>query len=115
MATPVNDRCPKPPVLIRYPRNSLSAAQSRYASSNPLYGSRLSPILASGSGLAPSSSSRNANPPEMFTMYCQQQKEITAAIEYVAAAAREANQQVKAFDELVVESKPLHLPTFEGY
>jgi hypothetical protein len=37
-------------------------------------------------------------------MYFQQQKEITAAIEQVTAAAREANEQVKAFDELAVES-----------
>jgi hypothetical protein len=45
-------------------------------------------------------------------MYFQQQKEITAAIEKVTTAAREANQQVKAFDELVVESKSLLPPTF---
>jgi hypothetical protein len=38
-------------------------------------------------------------------MYSQQQREIAAAIEQVTATGREANQQVKAFDELAAESK----------
>jgi len=45
-------------------------------------------------------------------MYSQQQKEITAAIDQVTSAAREANQQVKAFDELAVESESFPLPAF---
>src|SRR6266480_2189422 len=113
MSTPRNERRRKPSSPSINPRSNLPVAQSRYACSNPLDGGRLSPILASGSGSAPRSSSlprpslRNPHSSDIFAIYFRQQKEIKEAIEHVTATAREAKQQVKAFDELAVESESL--------